>query len=106
MLETNNIPHQYDYLNDTHAHTNINAHTFTRKHFIYTSILASHTITLTRNTHTVTYNKPPLKRGKVGRVFLMRETQKRYSYCTPIKWCFVIHKHIRTYTHFKESITS
>ncbi len=37
----------------------------------------------------INQNKPPLKRGKVGRHFLMRETQKGYSHCTPIKWCFV-----------------
>ncbi len=36
------------------------------------------------------FNKPPLKRGKVGSVFLMRETQKGYSDCTPIKWWFVV----------------
>ncbi len=36
------------------------------------------------------WNKSPLKRGKVGSVFLMRETQKGYSDCTPFKWWFVV----------------
>ncbi len=33
-------------------------------------------------TQLCTYNKPPLKRGKGGRHFLMRETQK--VSCTPL----------------------
>ncbi len=36
------------------------------------------------------YNKPPLKRGKGGSVFLMRETEKGYSGWTPIKWWFCL----------------
>ncbi len=36
-------------------------------------------------------NKSPLKRVKVGSIFLMREMQKAYSCCAPIKWCFVSH---------------
>ncbi len=31
------------------------------------------------------WNKPPLKRGKVGSHFLMRETARRYSFCTSFK---------------------
>ncbi len=41
----------------------------------------------------IIYNKPPLKRGKVGSVFLMRDTQKGYNGCTPIKWWFVLFEH-------------
>ncbi len=37
------------------------------------------------------FNKPPLKRGKVGRHFLMRETSKGYSCC--IKWCLSYYVH-------------
>ncbi len=33
-----------------------------------------------------TYNKPPLKRGKVGSIFTVRETQNGLSCCTPIKY--------------------
>ncbi len=42
-------------------------------------------------THT-TYNKPPFLRGKVGCIFLMRDTKKGYSCCTPIIWWFFLTK--------------
>ncbi len=55
--------------------------------------LYANTLNVTKHSYLIydhsTKNKPPLKRGKVGSTFLMREKQKGYSYCTPIKWCFV-----------------
>ncbi len=48
---------------------------------------------------TPTHNKPPLKTGKRGSVFRMRETGKGYSDCTPIKWWFVTHIHTHALMH-------
>ncbi len=40
-----------------------------------------------------THNKKSTNhQGTVGSHFLIRKTQKGYSRCTPIKWCFVNHE--------------
>ncbi len=46
-------------------------------------------------------NKSPLIMGGVGGDFLMSETQKGYSGCTPIKWWVVHSKHMHMHTIYR-----
>ncbi len=96
------------------AHASL-AHIYTLAYFMHTPAHTLATLVKTRrydhwpmplsslpgrartNTHTSTYAHLTNHHLKgVNSHFLMRETQKGYSFCT-IKWCFVIYKYLCLY---------